>query len=135
MIVLEKFLEPIKLAGMPLTEKHHAYRMDGEPDMRTGAGLGTCACCDYFVTNAESIILIEETELLKSIQRWKKEVEYLNDNDQKTFVDEKVKTENRLKVYGALLVLSYLTNRYAAVKNLLGEKKYCFCGSSILNSL
>ena len=129
MTALEKFLEPIKLAGTPLSETHHAYRMDGnspKPDMRKDVGLGTCACCDYFVTNIDSIVLIEETELLKSIKGWKKKVEYLNDNDQKNFVDEKVKTENRLKVYGSLLVLSRLTNNYAEVRNLVGEKKYCF---------
>ena len=106
MTALNKFLEPIEIAGKPLDKKFQAYRMDGQPDMRKDAELGTCACCDYFVTNTDSIVLIEETELLKSIQGWKKEVEYLNDNDQKNFVDEKVKTENRLKVYGALLLLA-----------------------------
>lgn len=129
MIALEKFLEPIELANTPLSETHRAYRMDGnspQPDMRKDAGLGTCACCDYFATNTDSIFLIEETELLKSIKKWKKEVEYLNDNDQKTFVDEKVKTENRLKVYGSLLVLARLTNKYAEARNLVGEKNYCF---------
>jgi len=126
MTALEKFLEPIKLAGTPLSENHRAYRMDGQPDMRKGAGLGPCDCCDYFVTNNDSVFLIEETELLKSIKEWKKKVEYLNDNDQKNFVDEKVKTENRLKVYGALLVLARLTNRYAEVRNFVGEKNYCF---------
>lgn len=128
MITLAKFLEPIKLAGTPL-EAHRAYRMDGnspQPDMRKGAGLGTCTCCDYFVTNTDSVFLIEETELLKSIQGWKKEVEYLNDNERKNFLDEKVKTENRLKVYGSLLVLARLTNKCAEVRNLVGEKKYCF---------
>lgn len=128
MTVLQKFLEPIEIAGNPL-ESHRAYRMDdgsGKPDMRKDAGLGTCACCDYFVTNAESIFLIEETELLGSIKGWGNEVEYLNKNDRQNFVDEKVRMENRLKVYGGLLVLSRLTNRYAEVRNLLAEKKYCF---------
>lgn len=125
MTALEKFLEPIEIAGSPL-KSHRAYRMDGQPDMRKGAGLGTCACCNYFVTNTNSIFLIEETQLLKSIKGWKKEVEYLNKDDQKDFVDEKVKTENRLKVYGALLVLARLTNKYTEVRDLLGEKNYCF---------
>ncbi|MYG40242.1 MAG: hypothetical protein F4201_05435 [Nitrospira sp. SB0677_bin_15] len=129
MIALEKFLEPIELANMPLSEIHRAYRMDGnspQPDMRKDAGLGTCACCDYFVTNNDSVFLIEETQLLKSIKRWKREVQYLNDNDQKNFVDEKVKTENCLKVYGSLLVLARLMNKFPEIKNLVGEKKYCF---------
>ena len=128
MIALEKFLEPIEIAGSPL-ENHRAYRMDdgpNKPDMRKYAGLGSCNCCDYFVTNTDSIILIEETELLESIKTWKKKVDYLNDKDQEDFVGEKVKTENRLKVYGALLVLSRLTNKYPEVRNLVGEKKYCF---------
>ena len=44
MIDLEKFLEPIELAGTPLKD-HRAYRMDGEspqPDMRKDVGLGPC---------------------------------------------------------------------------------------------
>ena len=53
-----------------------------KPDMRKYAGLGSCNCCDYFVTNTDSIILIEETELLESIKTWKKKVDYLNDKDQ-----------------------------------------------------
>ena len=129
MTALKKFLEPIEIAGKPLDEKYQAYRMDdgsGKPDMRKDAGLGKCNCCDYFVTNTDSIILIEETKLLESIKSWKNRIQYLNDNDQKNFVDEKVKTENRLKVYGSLLVLSRLTNKCADVRNLVGEKKYCF---------
>lgn len=129
MILLEKFLEPIEVAGKPVDEKYQAYRMDDgpdKPDMRKAAGLGGCNCCDYFVTNTESIFLIEETELLENIKEWKNQVPYLNDDDQKDFVSEKVKTENRLKVYGSLLVLARLTNKYAEVKNLVGEKDYCF---------
>lgn len=128
MTALNKFLEPIEIAGKPL-ETHRAYRMDdgsGKPDMRKDAGLGECNCCDYFVTNTESIFLIEETQLLESIQNWKNTVEYLNDNDQKDFVSEKVKTENRLKVYGSLLVLARLMNKFPEIKNLVGKKKYCF---------
>ena len=128
MIALNKFLEPIEIAGSPL-ENHRAYRMDdgpGKPDMRKDAGLGECNCCDYFVTNTDSIILIEETKLLESIKSWKNGVQYLNDDDQKDFVSEKVKTENRLKVYGSLLVLSRLINKCADAKNLVGKKKYCF---------
>ena len=41
-------------------------------------------------------------------------------------MSEKVKTENRLKVYGSLLVLSRLINKCTDAKNLVGKKKYCF---------
>lgn len=128
MTALDEFWEPIEIAGSPLAN-HWAYRMDdgpGKPDMREHAGLGPCNCCDYFVTDSDSIILIEETKLLESIEGWQREVPYLNETDQKKFVGEKVKTENRLKVYGALLVLSRLTNKYDDIRNLIGEKKYSF---------
>ncbi len=128
MTALNKFLEPIEIAGSPL-ENHRAYRMDdgpNKPDMRKYAGLGECNCCDYFVTNTDSIILIEETKLLESIKSWKNGIQYLNNDDQKDFVSEKVKTENRLKVYGSLLVLSRLINKCAEARNLVGKKKYCF---------
>ena len=59
MIDLEKFLEPIELAGTPLQD-HHAYRMDykqSRPDMRLEVGLGTCNCCDYFMLSQDDTIL------------------------------------------------------------------------------
>ena len=64
---LGKFLEPIKIAGKLINKDRQAYRMDGEPDMRTESGLGACDCCDYFsisaTTNRNVVILIEETDL------------------------------------------------------------------------
>ena len=77
MIDLEKFLEPIELAGTPLQD-HRAYRMDGEspqPDMRKDVGLGPCNCCDYFLLSKDdTIILIEETKTYRSAQGFAKRI-------------------------------------------------------------
>lgn len=129
MTALNKFLEPVEIAGKPFNKNFQAYRMDDgsdKPDMRKEAGLGECNSCDYFVSNADSIILIEETKLQESIKTWKNGVAYLNEDDQKDFVSEKVKTENRLKVYGSLLVLARLMNKFPEVRNLVDQKKICF---------
>ena len=79
MIDLEKFLEPIELAGTPLQD-HHAYRMDykqSRPDMRLEVGLGTCNCCDYFMLSQDdTIILIEETRLIDQHRDLQNEYHY-----------------------------------------------------------
>ena len=134
MIELEKFLEPIEIAGSPL-ENHRAYRMDGtspKPDMRREAKLGTCDCCDYFkFDDDDTIVLIEETQLMKKIKDLKSKYHYLEDNHQTKFVREHIRDENKLKVYGAMLVLCRLAAVCENVKDLLQTrngklKKYKF---------
>ena len=126
MIALEKFLEPIRVADTPLSETHHAYRMDGnspQPDMRKDAGLGTCDCCDYFMPyNDDSILLIEETQLIKQIKDLKRKYPYLK----KQFIDKYIRQENRVKAYGSMLILCRLGAACKDVENLLGTKKYKF---------
>lgn len=125
MIALEKFLEPIEIAGSPL-ENHRAYRMDGtspKPDMRQEAKLGTCKCCDYFkFDDDDTIVLIEETQLMKKITDLKSEYHYLEDNHQTEFVRKHIRDENKLKVYGAMLVLCRLAAVCENVKDLLQTK-------------
>ena len=134
MTELEKFLEPIVIAGSPL-ENHRAYRMDGtspKPDMRQEAKLGTCDCCDYFkFDDDDTIVLIEETQLMKKIKDLKSKYHYLEDNHQTEFVREHIRDENKLKVYGAMLVLCRLAAVCENVKDLLQTrngklKKYKF---------
>ena len=126
MIALEKFLEPIRVADTPLSETHHAYRMDGnspQPDMRKDAGLGTCDCCDYFMPyNDDSILLIEETQLIKQIKDLKRKYPYLK----KQFIDKYIRQENRVKAYGSMLILCRLGAACKDAENLLGTKKYKF---------
>ena len=126
---LQKFLEPIKLAGTPLKNRQ-AYRMDSTSsgqNMRQEVGLGTCNCCDYFMIGADNtIILIEETQLVKQIKGLKSKFHYLKSTDQKQFIDKYIQQENRVKAYGSMLVLCRLAAICSQAKNLLGTKKYKF---------
>ena len=129
MMDLSNFLEQIELAGESL-QNHHAYRMDDtseESHMRREVGLGTCNCCDYFLISDETVVLIEETQLLQQMKNKKKEYHYLSGTDQKEFIEKKIiLQENRLKAYGSMLVLCRLAAVCKDAKDLFGTKKYKF---------
>ena len=88
---LEKYLESIEVANEPLKgEKYKAYRMDGRrkngkkyDDMREDVGLGTCHCCDYFKIQGDCIVLIEETQLRLTIEKYKEEYDAMIKEDKK----------------------------------------------------
>ena len=125
---LERFKEPITVAGTVLDQELTAYRMDNEKnDMRKSAKLGTCHCCDYFLPRNEFVVLIEETRLAETVKTIRAEFSYL-DNERKIdeIVNEKIKDEQQLKAYGAMLVLSRLTVDCADAKKLVHGKKYKF---------
>ena len=128
--MLDKYLEPIMVANRPLGGKHQAYRMDGNsslPDMRINAGLGTCNCCDYFIPGHENtVVLIEETQLVRQIKALKSQYQYLQVDDQTDFVSKCIRDENKLKVYGSMLVLCHLATACREVKEFLKAKKYRF---------
>lgn len=130
MIALEKFLEPIEIAGKPLDEKYQAYRMDNgsdKPDMRKDVGLGTCTCCDYFMCkNDDSVVLIEETRLMETVRNLKSEYHYLEDDEKTKFISKYIRQENRLKVYGSMLVLCRLAKVCKDAKDLLEKRTYKF---------
>ena len=110
--MLEEFLEDITVAGAQLVPRRKAYRMDGtspNPDMRKRARLGSCNCCDYFIFGSDKgVILIEETRLGDQIKDLMEKYEYLNSIDKQNHVIKIILQENRLKVYGSLLVLCRL---------------------------
>ena len=128
----EEFLERITVAGKPLTPERTAYRMDGNipnPDMRKKVGLGTCDCCDYFTFgSSNAVFLIEETKLTAQIGDLMQKYSYLNPTDQHNHVIECILRENRLKVYGSLLVLCRLfcreTDKVAA--SVSSDRKFSF---------
>ena len=126
--MLDRFLESIRVAGESLGEEYQAYRMDGKPDMRIDVGLGTCNCCDYFLSRGNTVVLIEETRLIESMQSQRDQYNYIPDNYLERFVDERVVQENRIKVYGSMLVLCRLADKYAEARNVLQPqaKKYEF---------
>lgn len=107
---LDKFKKPIEVAKKVVNKKYTAYKMDSTDkasDMRKTVGLGTCQCCDYFLSENQFIILIEETKLPKEI-------------------DKEIKTEMQLKAYGSMLVLCRLSMECASAKELVRNKKYKF---------
>lgn len=128
----EEFLEDITVAGAPLAPSRKAYRMDGndpDPDMRKKVGLGTCNCCDYFTFGTRNaVILIEETRLAEQIAHLKQKYSYLNSTDRDNHVIECILRENRLKIYGSLLILCRLFygETDAPATPITSEGKYSF---------
>lgn len=128
MTTLADFLEPITVAGKPLAEGCKGYRMDGtspRPDMRKTVGLGTCNCCDYLAIKDDTVVLIEETQLMEMVKNLKSEYQYLSEDDKNKFVDKCILQENKLKVYGSMLVLCRLDAVYNDAK-ILRKKRYDF---------
>ena len=129
---LNQFLDVIKVADKPLSDECKAYYMDGGrgvremPDLRADVGLGSCHCCDYFLPHDESVLLIEETRLFETEKSLKEQYHYLNDEHKKEFSKEKFFSKYHLKVYGSLLVLYRLANKYPCTKKLIHGRKYCF---------
>ena len=129
MTSLGRFLEPITVANKPIGNEYTAYKMDStdkNKDMRKIVGLGTCHCCDYFLSHGNSIALIEETCLKKSLQYQRGVYHYLSGKDKKDFSNKKIREEIHLKAYGSMLVLCRLTEKCHDVKKLFQNKKYCF---------
>lgn len=127
---LNRFYQTIEIAGKPLGEGDKAYKMDGgrnKPDMREHAGLGSCKCCDYFLPNGEEVVLIEETQLFKTIMNLKKEYSYLPHKDKGSFVLRCIENKHHLKVYGAMLVLCRLAAKCDEAKELIrGREQHAF---------
>lgn len=131
--MLDRFLEPIQAADGSLAGPYRGYRMDGTSsasNMRRTAGLGECNCCDYFVSNRRTVFLIEETRLLDTVKQLRNEYHYLDENDKQEFISKYIRQENRLKVYGSMLVLSRLALESEDVKDFLrtggNRKRYRF---------
>lgn len=119
---LSQFAEEIESAS-----GFKAYRMDNTAnDMRHAAGLGTCECCDYVTVSkdGQSVVLIEETDLGRTIVDFKQRHAYLNDEDQTALLYENVLREHRLKLYGSMLVLCRLSSLWARVKAFLPENQF-----------
>ena len=121
-----QFDEEIKIAGCRISKS--AYKMDGHEnnDMRISAGLGTIHSCDYFKDYGNFVVLLEETQLIKTIKSFKDQYNYLSREDQEYLSNARVREENTLKVYGSLLVLCRLAEQKMEVKEMLQGKKYIF---------
>ena len=124
---LSQFAEPIESASGVFK----AYRMDSteeESDMRRAAGLGTCECCDYVTVSKDnqSVVLIEETNLKRTKAELEKKYAYLEEDDQVELFYDQVLRENRLKLYGSMLILCRLSSSREDVQSFLPENKLQF---------
>ena len=125
----EPFLETIKIAD-ELLDGYKAYRMDGgagRPDMRKDIELGGCHCCDYLIIREDTVILIEETRLMKTIENYQEEYDAMVQEDEKNkFYNRRIRDENILKVYGSLIVLLLWKAAHDTVSDLINGKRYNF---------
>ena len=122
---LTQYLEEINVAGV----SYQAYRMDGTEvnrQMRIDVGLGTCSCCDYFILDNDSIVLIEDTHLRQKIIDLKDKYSYLCDLHKEEIVTEIVKQENRIKVFGSIIVIFQLISKCSNLADLFQNKSYKF---------
>ena len=96
--------------------------------MRRAAGLGTCECCDYVTVSKDkqSVVLIEETDLERTIIDFKEKYDYLSDDDQVDLLYDEVLKEHRLKLYGSMLVLCRLSCSQDEVKAFLPDDEFQF---------
>ena len=123
-------LAPYRVAAGPFAG---AFRMDGRdaPDMRKAVKLGDCNCCDYFYPKGGNIIvLVEETHLTETLLRiqdgFNAAPAPVSEASQAEYINNRVMWENRLKVYGGMLVLQRFAAQCDEVAALLRGKKYQF---------
>ncbi len=126
MTSIKQFLETIEVARQPIGKM--GYKMDSNTNnnMRSLSGLGRCHCCDYFIQNKNSVVLIEETQLMQTIKGYKQEYDYLNEQDLDKIQKARIREENTLKVYGSLLVLYKLAIKFGDFRKLVKKEKYNF---------
>ena len=112
-----------------ILSKYRAYRMDGgrgKSDMRDYLGLGSCETCDYFFVSDDSIVLIEDTQIMETEKNVKEKFSYLKKDDAEKFFREKVRQEVTVKVYGSLVMLRELAARNKKLAEILQDKKSVF---------
>ena len=126
--MLHRFREPIEMADVSLGDEYQAYKMDCDKgdDMRTAAGVGKCNCYDYFITQGDAAVLIEETRFIQGYKDLLEKHDDLPEPIRESHVEGLIRTENRLKAYGSLLVLFRLSTVSHEVRLLLQTKKYKF---------
>ena len=72
--------------------------------------MGTSNCCDYFRRIDDRVVLMEESQLALQKREIEKNFAHLNGEALDNFVHEIFMQENRLKVYGGLLLLCRLAS-------------------------
>ena len=122
---LTSFLQRIEVGGSVAEPVRCAYKMDSDAagsNMRKSVCLGQCNCCDYFTFLESALVLIEETRLDRQIKNLRSEfaqdigknIGELEGHEWERVnkrILRELKRENKLKVYGSLLVLQRLSKK------------------------
>ena len=126
---LDKYSVQIEIGGQSIGDSLLAYRMDDTPEnlnMRKDVGLGTCNSCDYFRVDNDCVRLIEDKRIIDKFKDLKLKYSALDDNLREKLVFELIRDENRMKVYGSMLILCRLAAKYECVKSKLTDKPVKF---------
>ena len=126
-------LDQFKVANGPFAG---AFRMDDHKgdDMRKFAGMGACDCCDYFrPLGNDVVVLVEETRLTETVLGYQKEFAAApppagnkRDGDEIGYIQNRVMWENRLKVYGGMLVLLRAAEKCGDFAAMIRGRKFRF---------
>ena len=122
---LDKYSTPIVVGRQPLGASFLAYKMDStltDSNMRNDVGIGTCNCCDYFRIESDCVHLIEETAIICTYKSLVSKYSTLEDNLREQLIYKIIRDENRMKVYGSMLVLCRLANKFESVSDKLRDK-------------
>ena len=124
-----------------------AYRMDSDGGsgkvsaMTEYAGLNKCNkpfCCDYLYIKNQQAVLIEDTHLEATTQNILKELNNEKDDHsgfdniashnkaKQKYIKQFIKKKYCLKVYGSLLILCRLTQKYINISKELKNKNFSF---------
>ena len=110
-----------------------AYRVDKParedgPILRDKLEMGSFCCCDYIVVKENTVLLIEDTNLIqKRNDLERKCLCFIQEKeDKETFSVKIIKNENLLKAYGSLLLLYRLMSQSTEGEKLIQNKDIHF---------
>ncbi|MDD9872241.1 MAG: hypothetical protein OXU65_01865 [Deltaproteobacteria bacterium] len=89
-------------------------------------------CCDYIYPTQESILFIEDTNLIATRDDWKKKVGSESSIPRHVFqfiselISESIRDEILLKAYGTLLIFDRLLTQCEGAKDRMGNRKLSF---------
>ena len=118
---LDNYKAKVVVGGETIPSQYQAYKMDStdvDNHMRRDVELGTVHCCDFFLAINQSVILLEETDLLGTVNLIRGEYSYLEGDDQDDIVNKRIRDENQLKAYGSMLVMCRLSAKNTEARKL-----------------
>ena len=126
---LDNYKAKVVVGGETIPSQYQAYKMDStdvDNHMRRDVELGTVHCCDFFLAINQSVVLIEETDLLGTVKSIQDDYSCLEGDYQKDIINKRIRDENQLKAYGSMLVMCRLSAKNIEVRKLCERRKFEF---------